>query len=84
MGREGKARVGKAVLEAVDRLASKVPPLASSTSSTSSSSSTSTKVPSFEDVFDEESFYLFAGCVTLVSVLLAIVASRYITLKDRF
>jgi len=40
-------------------------------------------VPSFEDVFDEESFYLFAGCVTLVSVLLAIAASRYITLKDR-
>lgn len=41
------------------------------------------KTPSFEDIFDEESFYLFAACFTCISVVAAFVASRYITLKER-
>lgn len=41
------------------------------------------KTPSFEDIFDEESFYVFAACFTCISVVAAFVASRYITLKER-
>ena len=40
-------------------------------------------VPSFEDIFDEESFYFFAACFTCISVVAAFIASRYITLKER-
>lgn len=40
------------------------------------------KVPSFQDVFDEETFYIFAGCVALGSVVLAFIASRFLTLSD--
>merc|ERR1719462_88263 len=40
------------------------------------------KVPAFQDVFDEETFYIFAGCVALGSVLLAFIASRFLTLSD--
>jgi len=40
------------------------------------------KVPSFQDVFDEETFYIFAGCVALGSVLLAFIGSRFLTLSD--
>jgi len=39
--------------------------------------------PSFTDLFDEESFYVFAACFTLGTVLLAFVLSRFITLKER-
>jgi len=40
------------------------------------------KVPAFEDVFDEETFYIFAGCVALGSIVLAFIASRFLTLSD--
>ena len=37
--------------------------------------------PGFQDLFDEESFYIFATVFTLVTCLAAFVASRYITIK---
>jgi len=40
------------------------------------------KVPAFQDVFDEETFYIFAGCVALGSVILAFIGSRFLTLSD--
>jgi len=40
------------------------------------------KVPAFQDVFDEETFYIFAGCVALGSVVLAFIGSRFLTLSD--
>ena len=39
------------------------------------------QAPGFQDVFDEETFYIFATVFTLASCLAAFVASRYITLK---
>lgn len=39
-------------------------------------------VPSFVDVFDEDSFYIFAGIVTVGSILVAIALSRFITIKE--
>ena len=39
--------------------------------------------PGFQDLFDEESFYIFATVFTLATCLAAFVASRYITLKSR-
>ena len=41
------------------------------------------KLPAFEDIFDEDSFYTFAAVFTVVSILLAFLASRYITLKEK-
>jgi len=41
------------------------------------------QTPGFEDIFDEESFYVFAGVFTLVVVIAAFVASRYITIKNK-
>jgi len=41
------------------------------------------QTPSFEDVFDEETFFVFAGVFTLVVILAAFVASRYITIKNK-
>merc|ERR1711971_1424904 len=41
------------------------------------------QAPGFQDVFDEESFYMFAAVFTLVSCLAAFLASRYITLKAK-
>lgn len=40
------------------------------------------KVPSFQDVFNEETFYIFAGCVALGSVVIAFIGSRFLTLSD--
>ena len=37
----------------------------------------------YQDIFDEESFYMFAAVFTLVSCLAAFLASRYITLKSK-
>ena len=37
--------------------------------------------PAFTDIFDEESFYIFAGVFTLCTIMGAIIASRFITLK---
>lgn len=39
-------------------------------------------LPSFEEVFDEESFYIFAFFFTVMTCFGAYIASRYITVKD--
>ena len=39
--------------------------------------------PGFQDIFDEDSFYIFAVVFTLASCLMGFVASRYIKLKCR-
>ena len=41
------------------------------------------QVPAFEDVFTETGFYIFAGVFTILTVLAALAASKYINLKDR-
>ena len=38
--------------------------------------------PSFNDLFDERSWYIFFACLTLFSFLMAFVLSRFITLVD--
>lgn len=38
-------------------------------------------LPAFTDVFTEETFYIFAGCLVLSSILVAFLLSRFITLK---
>jgi len=37
--------------------------------------------PGFQDVFDEETFYIFAAVFTLATCLLGFLASRYIKIK---
>lgn len=39
-------------------------------------------IPSFSDVFDEESFYICAILLTVGAIVAALVASRYIKIKD--
>jgi len=39
-------------------------------------------IPYFTDVFDEETFYIFAGCFVLGTILLAFILSRFITIKE--
>lgn len=39
-------------------------------------------IPSFDDLFDEESFYLFALLVTIVSIIVCFLLSRRITLRE--
>lgn len=39
-------------------------------------------LPAFTDVFDEEGFYLAFIGMTLVTILAAFIASRFITLKE--
>lgn len=39
-------------------------------------------LPAFTDVFDEEGFYLAFIGVALTSILVAIIASRFITIKE--
>lgn len=41
------------------------------------------QTPGFQDVFDEETFYIFAGVITLITILAAFLASRYITIKPK-
>ena len=41
------------------------------------------ELPGFQDMFDEDSFYIFAGVVTLLTCLATFMASRYIKLKCR-
>ena len=41
------------------------------------------QTPGFSDVFDEETFYIFAGVFTLVTIVTAVAASRYITIKNK-
>jgi len=38
--------------------------------------------PSFTDIFDEESWYIFAFCLTTAAIIVAFVASRFIVLKE--
>ena len=38
-------------------------------------------LPSFTDLFDEESFYIAFGTLVLVTVLTAVVLSRYVTIR---
>lgn len=38
-------------------------------------------IPSFSDVFSEETFYVFACCFVLGTFVLAFVLSRFITIK---
>ena len=40
------------------------------------------KVPAFEDVFTETSFYVFAVTLVILSLVLGVLASKYIKLKD--
>ena len=39
--------------------------------------------PGFQDIFDEDSFYAFAACFTLLTCLAAFVASKYIKIKAK-
>ena len=39
-------------------------------------------IPKFTDLFDEETFYIFAFTITTLAIIFAIFASRYITIKD--
>jgi len=41
------------------------------------------KTPGFTDVFDEESFYIFAFFFTVLTCVAAVVASRYIKIKAK-
>ena len=40
-------------------------------------------VPAFVDVFDEETFYMFAGVFVGLTCIAAFTASRYIKIKHR-
>ena len=42
------------------------------------------KLPAFEDIFDEESFYTFAAVFTVVSILLAFLAYFRLLYKTHF
>ena len=43
---------------------------------------TSKYIPKFTDVFDEESFYIFAISFTILSVIAGFILSRYIKIND--
>lgn len=38
-------------------------------------------LPTFSDVFNEETFYVFVVCFVLATILVAFVLSRFITIK---
>ena len=40
-------------------------------------------VPGFEDVFTETSFYIFAGVFTVLTIIVGIILSNRISIKDR-
>jgi len=42
----------------------------------------SSLLPAFKDVFDEETFYICVACIVIFSIVGAIVAARYVTIKD--
>ena len=42
----------------------------------------SSYVPQFQEVFDEETFYIFALMLAGTAIVVALLASRYVTLKD--
>ncbi|CAF1136518.1 unnamed protein product [Adineta steineri] len=39
-------------------------------------------LPSFNDLFDEHSWYIFFACLTLFSFLMAFILSRFVTIDD--
>lgn len=39
-------------------------------------------LPKFEDIFDEETFYICAIVLAIIAIVGAIIASRHVTLKD--
>lgn len=39
------------------------------------------QVPAFNDIFDEATFYVFVGLFVAGTILLAFIASRFITIK---
>lgn len=39
-------------------------------------------LPAFTDIFDEEGFYLAFVGLTMITIISAIIASRFITLKE--
>lgn len=39
-------------------------------------------LPSFNDLFDERSWYIFFACLTLFSFFMAFILSRFVTLVD--
>jgi len=39
-------------------------------------------IPKFQDIFDEETFYIFVIVLVIVSVIGAIVLSRFFTIRD--
>ncbi|KAL8567253.1 hypothetical protein ACOMHN_023296 [Nucella lapillus] len=42
----------------------------------------SSHIPCFSDVFDEESFYIFAVLLAIVAIAVAFLSSRYVKIKD--
>lgn len=39
-------------------------------------------IPKFQDIFDEETFYIFVIVLVIVSVIFAIVMSRFFNIRD--
>jgi len=39
-------------------------------------------IPKFQDIFDEETFYIFVFVLVIVSIIIAIVLSRFLTIRD--
>ena len=39
-------------------------------------------LPTFKDLFDEETFYIFAIILVIVAIIAAIIGSRFVKLKD--
>ena len=39
------------------------------------------ELPSFSDVFNEETFYVFVVCFVLATFLIAFILSRFVTIK---
>ncbi|XP_059480179.1 uncharacterized protein LOC132199467 isoform X2 [Neocloeon triangulifer] len=38
-------------------------------------------VPSFTDIFDEDTWYIFVTCFTISTIIIAYFLSRFVTLK---
>lgn len=39
-------------------------------------------IPRFQDVFDEESFYIFVILLVVITIIIAVVASKKIEIRD--
>ena len=39
------------------------------------------QIPSFTDIFDEETWYIFVICFSLATFILAFIISRFVTIK---